>query len=407
MAKITSPVTSEYSGICDVGELIQLIDGIFLFRGQRAHLIYAGILPKLLICDYITKIVKNGGRAKNCEPLFIRCAHIPPEHSNGYGRTHVIIDFGRVWKCILPDKLDYDGVRPCWKAVKRVTHWNCLLNYMAESDPENIDLINRDQDEARFVTTLDDLQHMIIREPTEHDTINNQQLNNINQFYFNTEECRWSYKVLELTNKMIDYNGGHRNIRWLYSSNSIGKSTLGMWMEEKFNSWLYINYAGRSCDMIRTLENEMNVKGWDKRTSGIHGIYVDIGGMTNNNIELYRFLDTLWNRKITSSKYNSNKIVIRHRIHMVVAASWPPEFVVRDNYGIARPTLSIDRLDVWEIVNNHIISHIDNNKLLNYQVNKVNTSLGHVSIINEYNSNVDIYDNVVELPTKTTANWID
>ena len=431
MANKHSTVTAAYTDICDVGDSI-IIDpetNVFQFRGQRLHLIYPGLIPKFMIIDHITEVVKNGGRAKNHGIEFIRCTHVTPSYPGGNHRTHVSIDFGRLWRCVICDKLDFDGIIPHWKAVKRVNHWNCLLDYMAREDPENADLMDMErEDDEKFTPTLEEIRGMPLDSaynalggnPLHYNAIKkiqeDSQPTDITPFIFDPEEHRWSYKVLSLINKTIDQRKGeNRKIHWIYScrggangdGGGTGKSSLGSWMEEKFPNWLYLDETGRCTDMIRIIQNEWNIRGWDKKTNGVHGIYIDLDRSAESHNDLYRLLEKISNRKLSAAKYDSSKITLRHWIHIVVVANWPPRLAVRDANGFTRQTLSSDRFNIWEIINDHHLRHVDTNKLLDYQLRMINRSPMELVTVdergfkaNEYQrDDIDLFSGIVESPT--------
>lgn len=327
------------------------------FRGQRLHLIYSAILPKLSLIEYIRKTIIELSRT-SCIIAFIGAAnHDPNQHVNCH-HTSVIIDFGRVWKCSSYDRFNYDGYQAYWILIKHVSHWKNCINYIAQ-DPDNHHLISKSEILKEDAITTDDLIALDIS--MKKRTLSAHKSNDTHIIPFDPELFKWTYKIFELINRRIDpYKGESRTINWFYSDGLSGYNVpYGRWIQQQYDNWLYIDYSGKKNQIIKAVRDHTN---WNTSSIEPHGIVIDLSNWYGNDIMFYYEIESILNRRI--GRYD---IRLNNFVHIVVLANRPPTLDVKDDYGEPHRTLSLDRFNIWEVIGIDCIRHIDRKKLSHRQ----------------------------------------
>lgn len=186
----------------------------------------------------------------------------------------------------------------------------------------------------------------------------------MNDVPFNQENYRWSYKVTELINNPVDLSSGLGKFHWFYSDQPVGRTALAECMEQRLPNWIHIELSPRYThnSIVKAVTDRVKTTGWNIRTTGIHGIIIDVPPHANNRVTICQALNYLSHRKL--HLYN---VELKSYCHIVVLANWPPMLAVVDDNMITQ-TVSMHKPTIWQIVNKDNIQRIDNKKLLGHQV---------------------------------------
>lgn len=357
--------------------------GKFRLAHNMMMLTYKGHINKEQLERYFTQKV-----LKSYPPEFFRCAHETSD--KGYKHTHLLFKCanGKLFQShsarVFDLKIGKEVLHPNIKVSKNGKHWLNQVRYLAKQDPDNADLRDaRDSsskggarggsgyDDDGTPPSISEIQEMKIEEayarcgslPSNYIALKAIQADTEyareDEFVFDPEAFPWTKHLMKLVGTPISArDGDNRLIHWFYSDGDggesdgggVGKTTAGIYISEKVPSWLYLDEVCRGCDFARVILN-CRRRGWDTRTKGVHGIIVDVPRMAENDIGLYPALEKICNGRITSTKYDSDIVKLRHYVHVVVLSNWPPKLVFpckKSTKGYQQ-TLSMDRFRVWRI----------------------------------------------------------
>lgn len=349
----------------------------FRLCNQKMMLTYKTHLDKTEFEEYCKTDPKIGRYYETMK--FFRMAHEYGKREDDelkYEHTHVVVDWGRAVDVRRSDffNVDIDGmiIQASINPLTTLKHWDNGVRYLGKEDPANADLLDYKR-ETKTKPTLDELRGMKLEDayiacgcnPMHYAPLR-KILDDVEEvphdpFKFNAEYFTWTRSIMKLVNEKInDENGDNRRIHWYYSNDCgpegdggcMGKTTFGLWINHNYPTWQYITCSGKKGDLARKIQNRRDKRGWDKRTSGIHGLIIDLPRAREHHKEFYSFLEEMGNRCLSADKYDSDDIMLRHNIHIVVLANFPPSIYRRADgvRGGMERSLSIDRFRIYKII---------------------------------------------------------
>ena len=375
--------------------------GKFRIAHNMIMLTYKGHINKEQLERYFKQKV-----LRSYPPEFFRSAHETSD--KGYEHTHLLFKCanGKLFQShsarVFDLKVGGKILHPNIKISKNGKHWLNQVRYLSKQDPDNADLKNvgspscakgtksTDRDNDDVPPSISEIQEMGIEEayarcgsiPSNYIALKaiqaDTEYEREDEFVFDPKAFPWTKYLMNLVGKPISAkNGDNRLIHWFYSDGNggvndgggVGKTTAGIYVSEQVPSWLYLDEVCRGCDFARVILN-CRRRGWDTKTKGVHGIIVDVPRMAENDIGLYPALEKICNGRITSTKYDSDIVKLRHYVHVVVLSNWPPKLVFpckKSTRGYQQ-TLSMDRFRIWRIKDVNECEPISVSKLLKKQI---------------------------------------
>lgn len=315
--------------------------GAFQFQGTKLLLTYPTHVDKRLCVNQISAAV--GGANGAADFKFIRCAHeTGMSQGVAYAHTHVLINFGKVWRCRSSRRLDLtvgdQTLHPNWRPVKTPTHWRNATEYIAKEDPENQDLIAvrclaRDiwdcstaaEALERFAKTPSDapgILTMYAAKPRDVDVDDDVE-----------PDYPWQMEIRAL----IETKPSASAIHWIFDPRGQnGKTTLTRFLASRKAAYM-CKHSGGSINFA-TLVQSAIAAGWDQRCW-----IFDLSRSTEDNA-IYGPIEDIKDGMVTATKYRGESIVI-NRPHVIVMANFLPKLMA----------LSMDRWRIFQIVGRSLI----------------------------------------------------
>lgn len=314
--------------------------GKFSFQGCRVMLTYRSHLPKEVFATFIEG---NLGFA----PKFMRCAHETGDEHHAYDHTHVLLHFGKNFKCQNARRFDYEGIHPHWKPVKTITHWNNELRYIAKEDPANADLLTEQRSLVDTVWSCATVHDALQRCTKPGDAPG------ILALYANKPRevpaCKepsfpWHKVAMELINSGTD----HRSIHWFVDKvGNTGKSWFTRWA--CLSGLAYAITTGCGIKDFATIIRGAIDSGWNERC-----IIFDLPRQAEGFDSIYTLLEACVDGVVTATKYAGGTVFFQK-----------PLVIVFSNYEPNRTRMSADR---WR----HVY-HIGSDRCLTSSVSSLPT----------------------------------
>jgi len=156
----------------------------------------------------------------------------------------------------------------------------------------------------------------------------------------------WQQDLHDILEKKPD----RRSVYWVYEEKGhVGKSQfIEKYCVEHENDSYSLDDIGNRKDATDGLRNWMDTY----KTPRV--ILIDLArSHDRSDLNLYRFIESLKNRRMTCTKYKGEFRVF-NTLHVMIFANWLPLFEI-ENGGIKGPVLSEDRWRIYTIKNNKLI----------------------------------------------------
>lgn len=310
-------------------DLPALGDAAFNFQGQKLLLTYKGQLPK----EELMASVRASSGIK--DPKFIRVAHETGDDRHPYPHCHLVVDFGKIWKCRNCRRLDFhseDGVsHPNWHPIKTATHFRNAKAYLAKEDPDNADLLE----------TSPNVIAAIWAQPTLGEALLNcanapSQVPGIIAAYaarpgpevvVKPPSHPWQLEVLDL----IDSPPDTRTIHWFYDPvGNTGKTWLARYLLANKLAYM-VKQCGGSYHFATIMANAI-ASGWDQRA-----IVFDLARSSEDHA-IYAPIEEVKDGVVTALKYQGGTLLF-NQPHVLVFANFMPKV----------EALSLDRWQMHKI----------------------------------------------------------
>jgi len=279
-------------------------------------------------------------------PKFIRLAHETGDKRHEYDHTHILIDFGKLFKSSNARIFDYkpdDGeptIHPHVQLVKTKTHWERCLQYIAKEDPANKDLkVEGITSKVSRCHTMKEAFERYVAEPSDAlgvSKIYNVMRTDPSKFSVTIPEKKfkpWQKKFL----KMIEKKSS-RTVNWIYDP--VGNSGKTVWshhMEDNYDEgWAIFNSVGRISDFI------MNVRDWLNNGWNGTGMIFDFARDMDRNV-VYTALEIAVDGRGTATKYEGGRIKFGKPIIFVFSNFVPnTERMSKDRWNVMKMTSKYD-----------------------------------------------------------------
>lgn len=310
----------------DLAELRSDTDSKFTFQGQKLLLTYATHITKTELIEFIEETIRF-------KLKFGRAAHeIGTSEGVDYPHTHVLLDFGKSWKCRNPRKFDVETdpgviIHPNWKPVKNQLHWTNAVAYLAKEDPENADLKTSStvrriwESKSKAEALLENIRGdpsaatgiltIFAAKPRAQPTC--------------AEPDRpWQKDVIRFLEEKPD----HRSIHWFYDSKgNVGKSHLARYL--MINKRAHVcKQTGNARDFATQITNALD-EGWDQRC-----MIFDFARSADLS-HVYQAIESIKDGIITSVKYSGTTLCFEQPHVLVFSNNLPDENCLsRDRWRI-------------------------------------------------------------------------
>jgi len=302
----------------------------FQFQGCRIMLTYKHHLDKEAYIKWFTT------ESVGFTPQFIRLAHETGDEHHPYLHTHVLIHFGKNWKCLnCQARLNYrhgdEVVVVNCQPVKTLTHWNNSLRYIAKEDTANADLLTTPKSIADSVWSCATVQDALQRctKPGDAPGILSLYAHKPRDAPTCVEpDFPWHSVAKDLALGRSD----GRSIHWFHDPvGGTGKSWFTRWA--CLNNHAYAVTTGCSIHHFATIIAGAIDAGWDQRC-----IIFDLPRQTEDLDRIYTLLEACCDGVVTATKYQGKTVWFNKPV-VIVMANWLPN----------RGRMSLDRWKVYTI----------------------------------------------------------
>lgn len=292
---------------------------------------------------------------------FCRVAHELADECQPYEHSHVLVDFGSIFQtrdehffCWRPENgegvppdFQYDGCNKIHCNIRFLPSRRAFEDakvYIAKEDPANADLAQQVTNICDRIQRCRSVQEAL-RENVEKPadalgiiTIFNMR-NDVNDMVCDRPDFPWHRDFLELYESNAPVN--LRTIRWYYDENgNTGKTWLLRYLEDQYrdqNGYDWFPMAGIE-NMRETANLMMKAAqtGWRMK-----GVIIDLTRSFELGRRLYDTLENIKNGRVSSTKYTGGRLRFA-----------PPWVVVLSNWWPNTSMMSMDRWDIWEILQN-------------------------------------------------------
>lgn len=309
----------------------------FRFQGCRVMLTYSHHLPKQAVMD---DIVAKLGFA----PKFIRCAHETADERHPYPHTHILIHFGKNFKCQNSRRLDFIHeevvVHPNWNPVTTNTHWRNSTKYLAKEDPDNADLLDSPVSLAQTIWDCSTIQDALLR----CNTVN--EATGVIALYAHKPRdapicAEPDFPWHTVAKQLVCGASDGRTIHWFCDPvGGTGKSWLTRWA--CVNDHAYAITTGCSIHHFATIIAGAIDSGWNQRC-----IIFDLPRQCEDLDRIYTLLEACCDGVVTATKYQGKTVWFNKPV-VIVLANWMP------NMG----RMSLDRWKTYTITRDRTIAGV-------------------------------------------------
>lgn len=313
----------------------------FSFQGQKLLLTYPTHVDKQLTVSTIQAIASLTFK-------FVRVAHETGE--DGYAHSHVLIDFGKSFKCRNARRFDLkagtvnavgtigkngntravlpsDVLHPNWRPVKTITHWKHCTRYLAKQDPENADL-TEEKDLVSSVWNAPTLQDALAANVKKFTDVGG-----IMQLYAARpstvdrtlrDPSPWQQFVIDL----VETEPHPRHVHWIFDPvGGCGKSKLADHLVSLRKAYVVEN-VGRHSDFATIITNAVN-NGWDGRC-----FIFDLPRSLDGRDSIYGPIEAVKTGRVTATKYSGGTVFLPSATtHVFVFANFAPDITKLSHIG--------------------------------------------------------------------------
>lgn len=301
----------------------------FDYQGSRLMLTYKHHLAKDTLTAYVIEQL-------GFTPKFIRCAHETADEGHPYPHTHLLIHFGKPWKCRNCRRMDFiheqEIIHPNWGPIKTVTHWSNALKYIAKEDIANADLLEQPQSITLTVWNCPTVQDALLHCTKPGDAPGILALYGAKpRAPPACAEPNFPWHSVAKDLALGDSDG--RTIHWFHDPiGGTGKSWLTRWA--CIHDHAYAVTTGCSIHHFATIIAGAIDAGWNQRC-----IIFDLPRQTEDLDRIYTLLEACCDGVVTATKYQGRTVWFNKPV-VIVMANWLPN----------KAKMSFDRWKVYNIL---------------------------------------------------------